>query len=185
MIKLFSVKDKQAKEAAAAASGNGKVKMSAGELRLQKDMSELNLGNNMSIEFPDGKDKIMRFEITINPDEGMYKGGSFVFTFNVPKGYPHDAPKVKCLTKVFHPNIDLDGNICLNILREDWKPVLSINSVIYGLNFLFLDPNPEDPLNKEAAEMMQNNLRSFESMVARSVVHGATINGTYFPASRR
>jgi hypothetical protein len=42
------------------------------------------------------------------------------------------------LAQVFHPNIDLDGNVCLNILREDWKPVLSINSVIYGLQFLFL-----------------------------------------------
>jgi ubiquitin-conjugating enzyme E2 M len=40
--------------------------------------------------------------------------------------------------QVFHPNIDLDGNICLNILREDWKPVLSISSIIYGLQFLFL-----------------------------------------------
>jgi len=43
-----------------------------------------------------------------------------------------------CHKQVYHPNIDLDGNICLNILREDWKPVLSINSVIYGLNFLFI-----------------------------------------------
>jgi ubiquitin-protein ligase len=41
-------------------------------------------------------------------------------------------------TQVYHPNIDTEGNICLNILREDWKPVLSINSVVYGLNFLFL-----------------------------------------------
>jgi hypothetical protein len=40
--------------------------------------------------------------------------------------------------QVYHPNIDLDGNICLNILREDWKPVLSISSVVYGLQFLFL-----------------------------------------------
>ena len=40
--------------------------------------------------------------------------------------------------KVYHPNIDLDGNVCLNILREDWKPVLSISSIIYGLQFLFL-----------------------------------------------
>jgi hypothetical protein len=39
---------------------------------------------------------------------------------------------------VYHPNIDLEGNICLNILREDWKPVLSISSVVYGLQFLFL-----------------------------------------------
>ena len=40
--------------------------------------------------------------------------------------------------QVYHPNIDLEGNVCLNILREDWKPVLSINSVIYGLHYLFL-----------------------------------------------
>lgn len=40
--------------------------------------------------------------------------------------------------QVFHPNLDLEGKICLNILREDWKPVLSISSVIYGLQFLFL-----------------------------------------------
>lgn len=43
-----------------------------------------------------------------------------------------------CKAQVFHPNIDVDGNICLNILREDWKPVLSISSIIYGLQFLFL-----------------------------------------------
>lgn len=44
----------------------------------------------------------------------------------------------KLWEQVYHPNIDLEGNVCLNILREDWKPVLSINSVIYGLQFLFL-----------------------------------------------
>ena len=46
------------------------------------------------------------------------------------------------IVQVFHPNIDLEGNVCLNILREDWKPVLSINSVIYGLQFLFLVRGP-------------------------------------------
>jgi len=75
----------------------------------------------------------------------IYRGGRFLFSFNIPRDYPHEAPKVKCETKVFHPNIDLDGNICLNILREDWKPVLSINSVIYGLNFLFLVGSPCHP----------------------------------------
>lgn len=54
------------------------------------------------------------------------------------QGYPHDPPKVKCETMVYHPNIDLEGNVCLNILREDWKPVLTINSIIYGLQYLFL-----------------------------------------------
>ena len=49
-----------------------------------------------------------------------------------------DNVQVKCETKVYHPNIDLDGNVCLNILREDWKPVLTINSIVYGLQYLFL-----------------------------------------------
>lgn len=39
--------------------------------------------------------------------------------------------------QVYHPNIDLEGNVCLNILREDWKPVLNINTIIYGLYHLF------------------------------------------------
>lgn len=47
-------------------------------------------------------------------------------------------PHLFALTQVYHPNIDLEGNVCLNILREDWKPVLTITSVVYGLNFLFL-----------------------------------------------
>ena len=66
------------------------------------------------------------------------RGGAFLFSFAVPLAYPHEPPKVKCLTKVYHPNIDLEGNVCLNILREDWKPVLTVTSIVYGLNFLFL-----------------------------------------------
>ena len=62
-----------------------------------------------------------------------------------------------CNTTIYHPNIDLQGAVCLNILREDWKPVLDINAVIYGLIYLFYDPNPGDPLNHEAADLFRNN----------------------------
>ena len=78
-------------------------------------------------------DDILNFTLTIEPDEGMYKGGSFVFTFAINQNFPHDPPKVKCTQKIYHPNIDLDGNVCLNILREDWKPVLNLNAVIIGM----------------------------------------------------
>ena len=54
-------------------------------------------------------------------------------------------------SQIYHPNVDLDGNVCLNILREDWKPVLNLNSVMVGLQYLFLEPNADDPLNKGAA----------------------------------
>ena len=63
--------------------------------------------------------------------------------------------------------------------REDWKPVLTINSIVYGLQYLFLEPNPEDPLNKEAAEVLQSNKRLFEQNVAKSM-RGGHIGSMYF-----
>ena len=86
----------------------------------------------MKTNFPN-PDDILNFTLTIEPDEGMYKSGRFNFTFAINQNFPHDPPKVKCTQKIYHPNIDLEGNVCLNILREDWKPVLNLNAVIVGL----------------------------------------------------
>jgi len=80
--------------------------------------------------------------------------------------------QVKCTQKLYHPNLDYDGNVCLNILREDWNPVLSISSCIYGLQFLFMDPNADDPLNKEAAKDLTDSPRQFELNVRRSMQGG-------------
>ena len=86
----------------------------------------------MRTKFPN-PDDILNFTLIIEPDEGMYKGGLFTFNFAINQNFPHDPPKVKCTQKIYHPNIDLEGNVCLNILREDWKPVLNLNAVIVGL----------------------------------------------------
>jgi ubiquitin-protein ligase len=96
------------------------------------DLSELALPSTMKTDFPD-PDDTLNFKLIIEPDEGMYKGGRFFFTFAISQGFPHEAPKVKCTQKIYHPNIDLDGNVCLNILREDWKTVLNLQSVVVGL----------------------------------------------------
>uniref|UniRef100_A0A5B7APF8 Putative NEDD8-conjugating enzyme Ubc12 n=1 Tax=Davidia involucrata TaxID=16924 RepID=A0A5B7APF8_DAVIN len=178
MIKLFKVKEKQRAENA---NGMTPVKrQSAGELRLHKDISELNLPKICCIAFPNGKDDLMNFEVTIKPDEGYYLGGTFVFSFQVAPVYPHEPPKVKCKTKVYHPNIDLEGNVCLNILREDWKPVLNINTIIYGLVYLFTQPNCEDPLNHDAAAVLRDNPKMFESNVRRAMA-GGYVGQTFFP----
>jgi ubiquitin-protein ligase len=96
------------------------------------DLEELSLGATMKTHFPN-PDDILNFKLTIDPDEGMYKGGRFEFDFKINQNFPHDPPKVKCTQKIYHPNIDLEGNVCLNILREDWKPVLNLNAVVVGL----------------------------------------------------
>ncbi|XP_045148974.1 NEDD8-conjugating enzyme Ubc12-like [Echinops telfairi] len=81
---------------------------------------------------------------------------------------------------LYHPTIHLEGNGCLNMLRDDWTLALVINSITDGLQHLFLEPSPEDPLNKEAAEVLRNNRRRlFEQNVQRSM-RGGCIGSTYF-----
>ncbi|KAM9756477.1 NEDD8-conjugating enzyme Ubc12 isoform 2-T2 [Dama dama] len=116
MIKLFSLKQQKKEEESAGGTKGSSKKASAAQLRIQKDINELNLPKTCDISFSD-PDDLLNFKLVICPDEGFYKSGKFVFSFKVGQGYPHDPPKVKCETMVYHPNIDLEGNVCLNILR--------------------------------------------------------------------
>ncbi|KAK6329745.1 NEDD8-conjugating protein ubc12 [Orbilia brochopaga] len=174
MLKIWSMKQQQ--QAASAASG--KKKVTAAQLRVQKDLGELSLPSTMKTHFPD-PDDILNFTLTIEPDEGMYKGGSFNFDFTINQNFPHDPPKVLCKQKIYHPNIDLEGKVCLNILREDWKPVLNLNAVIVGLQYLFLEPNASDPLNKEAAEDLKTNRETFKRNVRTSMAGGYVKTTSY------
>eukprot|EP01043_Picozoa_sp_COSAG02_P063750 COSAG02_NODE_9122_length_2323_cov_1.747302_2_plen_135_part_00 len=83
------------------------------------------------------------------------------------------------LAQVYHPNIDLQGKVCLNILREDWKPTLSITAVVLGLQFLFVEPNPGDPLNKNAAQTMKDDEGKFRQNVRQSM-RGGRVDGVSF-----
>jgi len=121
-----------------------------------KDISELDGGSVATVEFPNPND-LTNFSIYVTPDSGYWASARYHFTFTIPALYPHEPPKVTCNTKIYHPNIDLQGAVCLNILREDWKPVLDINSVIYGLVLLFYEPNPDSPLNRDAADLFRND----------------------------
>ncbi|KAJ2741353.1 NEDD8-conjugating protein ubc12 [Coemansia sp. BCRC 34301] len=147
-------------------------------IRLQKDLSELERDINTDIEFPKNTDQ-SKFTVVYRPPVGMYHGGQFRFSFEVGEDYPHCAPKVLCTQKIYHPNIDTEGHVCLNVLREDWNPVLNIQSVIFGLHMLMKEPNAEDPLNKEAALNMTNDLAGFKQNVALAM-RGGSIKGVKF-----
>mmetsp|Transcript_26611 Transcript_26611/g.86136 ORF Transcript_26611/g.86136 Transcript_26611/m.86136 type:complete len:207 (+) Transcript_26611:217-837(+) len=146
----------------------GKKRKTPGEIRIQKDIAELDGGDVAVIKFPNPND-LTKFDVVVTPDTGFWKGATYHFTFTVPPLYPHEPPKVHCQTRIFHPNINLEGNVCLNILRQDWKPVLDINAVIYGLIYLFYEPNPDDPLNKEAAQLYRDDIKMFERQVLRTL----------------
>lgn len=154
--------------------------MKPGEIRIQKDIAELDAGKIGSVTWPVPED-LTNMELTVTPDVGLWKGATFKFSIKVPDMYPHEPPKVMCLTKIYHPNIDLQGHVCLNILRDDWKPVLDINAVIYGIIYLFYEPNPMDPLNHEAAALFRDDKAAFARNVSTSL-RGGSIGGTSFPA---
>jgi len=172
MLKIWSMKQQQAQNNEGSKPGK---KVTAAFLRAQKDIAELSLPPTMRTHFPDPED-ILNFELKIEPDEGMYKGGLFKFTFAINNNFPHEPPKVKSTQKIYHPNIDMEGNVCLNILREDWKPVLNLNAVLVGLQFLFLEPNPGDPLNKDAAEDLRLTNENFKRNVKASMQGGYVKN---------
>ncbi|KAG7441754.1 uncharacterized protein BT62DRAFT_955561 [Guyanagaster necrorhizus] len=172
MIKIWSMKKNED------AAAKKKPKVNAAQIRVQKDVTELDIPSTMQINFPNPAD-LLNFTLTITPDEGMYKGGNFVFSFAINSNYPHDPPKVKCTQTIYHPNVDLEGNVCLNILREDWKPVLNLTSVMLGLQYLLLDPNANNPLNKEAAVEMSKSPDNFLRNV-KSSMRGANIKGVQY-----
>ena len=76
--------------------------------------------------------------------------------------YPYKPPKVKFLTKMFHPNIYNDGSICLDILQNMWSPVYDISSILTSIQSLLCDPNPLSPANNEAAELFAKNPKEYE-----------------------
>lgn len=120
--------------------------------RLNKDMNELDIPENIEMTYckdSKGKDDLQHFKLKMKASEdSLWYKGIYHFKVDVPDDFPISPPKVHCDTQIFHPNIDMDGNVCLNILRKDWTCVLSINHLIFGLETLFLNPNPMDPLNK-------------------------------------
>lgn len=149
-----------------------------GEMRIQKDLQDLDGGRVAEVSFPDPND-LTSFKVSVSPDAGFWSGARYVFTISIGPDYPHKPPKVTCDTKIYHPNIDFEGAVCLNILRDEWKPVLDINAVIYGLCCLFYEPNPDDPLNKEAAALLRSNVEQFRRTVTQTL-QGRSVSGQTF-----
>ncbi|CAH2256818.1 NEDD8-conjugating enzyme UBE2F-like [Pararge aegeria] len=140
---------------------------------LVKEVQEMNenLPVTCSVDFED-HNLLSEFVLTVAPDEGYWSGGKFKFSVFVTEDYNMEPPKVKCLTRLWHPNINLDGDICLSLLRQTsidehgWAPTRRLKDVVWGLNSLFTDLlNFEDPLNIEAAEMYKQNKVEFQSKV--------------------
>ncbi|KAK6320033.1 hypothetical protein J4Q44_G00091400 [Coregonus suidteri] len=98
------------------------------------------------------------FHVVIaGPQDSPFEGGTFKLELFLPEEYPMAAPKVRFMTKIYHPNVDKLGRICLDILKDKWSPALQIRTVLLSIQALLSAPNPDDPLANDVAEQWKSN----------------------------
>lgn len=85
-------------------------------------------------------------------DADWSEGGVFNLELFLPDDYPMTPPKIRFLTRIYHPNIDRLGRICLDVLKNNWSPALQIRTILLSIQALLGAPNPEDPLNEAVAK---------------------------------
>ena len=93
----------------------------------------------------------------VGPKGSPYEGGMFFLDIKIPKEYPFKPPKCMFTTKIYHSNISEGGAICLDLLKDQWSPALTLGKLLLAISSLMVDPNPNDPLSPEVAYLYKNN----------------------------
>ena len=140
--------------------------------KIQKDIQECR-ENGIDIQIDDKN--ISKWKvIMLGPSESEYEGGVFVLNVTFGSKYPFNAPDIKFDTKMYHPNVGSSGNICLDILKDKWSPVLTFHKVYLSIQSLLTDPNPDSPLNGEAARLYKSDKKEYRKMCQKYIADYAS-----------
>ncbi|KAH7731136.1 effete [Aphelenchoides avenae] len=141
--------------------------------RIQKELQDL--GRDPPAQCSAGPagegTNLFKWQATImGPMDSPYQGGVFNLVIDFPTDYPFKPPKVAFTTRIYHPNINSDGSICLDILKSQWSPALTISKVLLSICSLLCDPNPDDPLMPEIARQYKTDRQGYNA-TAREWTH--------------
>ena len=132
--------------------------------RITKELSDLRKDPPANCSAgPVSEDDIYKWEgVIFGPSDSPYTGGVFNLTIEFPVDYPFKPPRLMFTTKIYHPNINTGGFICLDILKQNWSPALTISKVLLSVLSMLTDPNPNDPLMPDIAKQYTENRALYE-----------------------
>jgi len=131
--------------------------------RIQKELTDLQRDPPSNCSAGPIGDDMFRWEgVILGPADSPYSGGVFKLEILFPVDYPFKPPKLQFTTKIYHPNINAAGLICLDILKQQWSPALTISKVLLSVTSLLTDPNPDDPFVPEIAHLYKTNKAQYE-----------------------
>ncbi|CAH8590858.1 unnamed protein product [Schistosoma margrebowiei] len=133
--------------------------------RISKELQDLSVDPPTQCSAGPCEDDLFVWQATImGPADSPYEGGVFSLKILFPTDYPFKPPKISFMTKIYHPNINPNGSICLDILRGQWSPALTISKVLLSICSLLTDPNPDDPLCPDVARQYKTDRKKYDEL---------------------
>lgn len=133
--------------------------------RIQKELLDISQDPPTLYSAGPVAENMFHWKATImGPEDSPYQGGIFFLNIHFPTTYPFKPPKISFITRIYHPNIDQNGSIFLNILGAEWSPALTISEVLLCIRSLLCNPNPDFPLVPEIAKVYHTDLKQYDKL---------------------
>lgn len=121
--------------------------------------------------FPESDSNLLKWTGTVEGPEGtFYQNLKFKLSIQFPPNYPYSAPTIKFTSPMWHPNVDMSGNICLDILKEKWSAIYNVQTILLSLQSLLGEPNNSSPLNAQAAQLYDKNPEQYKKYLMERYV---------------
>eukprot|EP00041_Stephanoeca_diplocostata_P008399 m.124882 g.124882 ORF g.124882 m.124882 type:complete len:172 (-) comp17303_c1_seq1:336-851(-) len=138
--------------------------------RLMRDLRNLQKEPPSGVSAAPTDDNIMLWNAVIfGPPDTPFEDGAFKLTLEFTEEYPNKAPKIRFISKMFHPNVYADGGICLDILQNRWSPTYNVGGILASIQSLLDEPNPNSPANNEAAKLYTEDKMEYQKQVSKCV----------------